>query len=97
MEFTRINPITGEAASTRYCNDCGPTWPDRRARTEGLPCGPSSAPTRAAPCSTRRPMRWWRAKDQFVEAMMGEIGATEGWAHVQPRCSPPAWCAKRPR
>ena len=80
MEFQRINPMTGEVASTARAMQADemaasaasaasaqPQWGQMGpgARRKVLNCAADALEARA---------------DRFVDAMMGEIGATEGWA-----------------
>jgi benzaldehyde dehydrogenase (NAD) len=80
MEFTRLNPVTGGVASTAPAMQpaaipalaarAGAAWPAWAA------LGPNARRAvlmRAADALEAR-------KDAFVAAMMGEIGATAGWA-----------------
>jgi acyl-CoA reductase-like NAD-dependent aldehyde dehydrogenase len=80
MEFTRINPLTGEAASTAPAMQA--------ADIPAIAARPGAAfPTWAAMGPNARRAVLMKAaaalearKDDFVAAMMAEIGATAGWA-----------------
>jgi hypothetical protein len=94
MQFERLNPLDGSVASSapRCRQPKFPRLPPRRA--------PRFRPGRARPqCPPRRVDEGCCAlearADAFVEAMMGEIGATKGWAMFNLGL-PPAWCARRP-
>src|SRR4051812_42310772 len=80
MDFNRISPITGEVASTALAMSPAEAGAvaDRAAAafTGWAQTGPNTRRallTKAAAALEAR-------KDEFVKAMMGEIGATAGWA-----------------
>jgi len=80
MEFTRINPLTGDAATRAEAMhaDAMASVASRAAAAQPAwgAMGPNARRThlnRAAEALDSR-------ADAFVEAMMTEIGATEGWA-----------------
>ncbi len=80
MEFNRLNPITGAIASTAVAMQPAdmPAIAARAAAAQGAwgAMGPNARRailTKAAASLEAR-------KDDFVAAMMGEIGATAGWA-----------------
>ena len=80
MDFTRINPLTGDVASTAPAMQASdiPAIAERAAAgfTVWAAMGPNARRavlmTAAAALEAR--------KDAFVEAMMAEIGSTAGWA-----------------
>jgi len=80
MKFNRINPLTGEIASTAMAMKA----PDIPAIVERAAAGFSIWSTMGP--NARRSVLMKAAaaletrKDSFVEAMMSEIGATAGWA-----------------
>src|SRR3954471_4867885 len=80
MDFNRINPITGEVATTATAMspaEAGAVADKAAAAFAGwAQTGPNARRallTKAADALEAR-------KDEFVKAMMGEIGATAGWA-----------------
>ena len=80
MDFNRINPITGEVATTAAAMspaEAGAIADKAAAAFAGwAQTGPNTRRallTKAADALEAR-------KDEFVKAMMGEIGATAGWA-----------------
>ena len=80
MEFTRINPITGEIASSAAAMRAGDI-PAIAAKA-----GAAFSAWAAMGPNVRRAVLMKAASaleakaDAFVDAMMGEIGATKGWA-----------------
>jgi acyl-CoA reductase-like NAD-dependent aldehyde dehydrogenase len=80
MYFTRVNPLTGEVASTApamlaadipaIAAKAGAAWPAWAAM------GPNARRAVLMKAAAALEAR----ADDFVEAMMGEIGATRGWA-----------------
>src|SRR3569623_1744167 len=80
MKFERLNPLTGAAASSAEAMKAAdiPAVASRATRAFAAwsaigPNGRRAVMTKAAAALEAR-------KDQFVDAMMGEIGATAGWA-----------------
>lgn len=80
MEFQRKNPLTGETASTATAMKAGdiPAVAERAAAAfpEWAAMGPNAR--RAVLMKAAAALE--AKADDFIEAMMGEIGATEGWA-----------------
>ncbi|MAW80783.1 MAG: salicylaldehyde dehydrogenase [Parvularcula sp.] len=80
MEFQRKNPLTGETASTAIAMKAGdiPAVAERAAAAfpEWAAMGPNAR--RAVLMKAAAALE--AKADDFIEAMMGEIGATEGWA-----------------
>jgi len=78
--FTRANPMTGEAASTARAMTPDEACKVADAAAAALPAWAAVGPSaRRALINKAADALAARAND-FVAAMMGEIGATEGWA-----------------
>jgi benzaldehyde dehydrogenase (NAD) len=78
--YQRINPITGDIATTAAAATVADANAAAEAAAAAFPAWSRQSPNarrallnKAADCLEAR-------ADQFVDAMMGEIGATEGWA-----------------
>ncbi|MBN2972702.1 aldehyde dehydrogenase [Roseomonas aeriglobus] len=78
--FDRINPVTGEVATTAAA--FGPAEADTavEAAAAAFPAWSALGPNARRAALTKAADALAAKADQFVEAMMGEIGATEGWA-----------------
>ena len=80
MEFTRINPLTGQAASTAPAMKAADI-PAIVARASGaFPLWSAMGPNARRAVLMKAASALEARKDEFVEAMMNEIGATAGWA-----------------
>lgn len=80
MKFERINPMTGEAASSAEAMT-GADMPAIAARAGAAqPAWAAQGPNARRTVLLRAADALEARKDAFVEAMMGEIGATAGWA-----------------
>lgn len=80
MGFTRINPITGEAASTAQAMKAGDI-PAIAARAAGaFPAWSSQGPNARRAVLMKAAAALEAKKDAFVAAMMAETGSTAGWA-----------------
>jgi acyl-CoA reductase-like NAD-dependent aldehyde dehydrogenase len=80
MEFTRINPLTGQAASTAPAMKAADI-PAIVARAAGaFPLWSAMGPNARRAVLMKAASALEARKDEFVEAMMNEIGATAGWA-----------------
>ena len=80
MKFERINPVTGEVASSAAAMQAGdiPTIAQRAAA--GQPAWAAMGPNARRAVLMKAAAALEARKDEFVAAMMGEIGATAGWA-----------------
>ena len=80
MLFNRLNPLTGDVASSAKAM----TVDDARAVVDkaaaSFPVWSSMGPNARRACLMQAAAELEARADAFVEAMMGEIGATEGWA-----------------
>lgn len=80
MEFSRINPISGEVASTAAAMQAA-DMPAIATRAEAaFPAWAATGPNARRALLMKAADALEARKDQFVAAMMGEIGATAGWA-----------------
>ena len=80
MTFTRLNPLTGEVASTARAMkaDDIPAIAGRAAAA--FPAWAAMGPNARRAVLTKAADNLASKADAFVAAMMGEIGATRGWA-----------------
>ncbi|MGT2514010.1 aldehyde dehydrogenase [Sphingomonas panni] len=78
--FDRLNPVTGAVATTAEA--FGPTQANAavEAAAAAFPTWSALGPNARRAALTKAADALAGKADQFVEAMMGEIGATEGWA-----------------
>lgn len=78
--FDRMNPVTGAVATTAEA--FGPTQANAavEAAAAAFPAWSALGPNARRAALTKAADALAGKADQFVEAMMGEIGATEGWA-----------------
>lgn len=80
MKFERINPLTGEVASSAEAMAPG-DMPAIAARAGAAqPAWAAMGPNARRAILMRAADAMEARKDAFVDAMMGEIGATAGWA-----------------
>jgi len=80
MNFTRLNPMTGEIASTAPAMQAAdmPAIAARAAAAQ--PAWGTLGPNARRAVLMKAAAALEARKDDFVDAMMGEIGATAGWA-----------------
>lgn len=80
MEFNRINPVTGEVASRAAAMQAAdiPAIAARAAAAQ--PAWAAQGPNARRAVLMKAAAALEARKDDFVAAMMGEIGATAGWA-----------------
>ena len=80
MKFERVNPVTGQVASRAAAM----TAADARAVADraqaAFPLWAAMGPNARRAVLMKAAEALEARKDAFVEAMMGEIGATAGWA-----------------
>ncbi|WP_288413139.1 aldehyde dehydrogenase [uncultured Sphingomonas sp.] len=78
--FDRLNPVTGAVATTAEA--FGPTQANAavEAAAAAFPTWSALGPNARRAALTKAADALAGKADQFVDAMMGEIGATEGWA-----------------
>ncbi|MBX3592883.1 aldehyde dehydrogenase [Sphingomonas sp.] len=78
--FTRMNPVTGEVATTAAAATPADADAAVDAAAAAFPAWSSLGPNARRALLNRAADALAGKADQFVDAMMGEIGATEGWA-----------------
>ncbi|MEO6154097.1 MAG: aldehyde dehydrogenase [Croceibacterium sp.] len=80
MEFTRINPVTGQVASSAPAMKAADIGPIAARAQQGFAVWSRLGPNARRAVLMKAADSMMAKKDQFVAAMMGEIGATAGWA-----------------
>jgi benzaldehyde dehydrogenase (NAD) len=78
--FTRLNPVTGEVATTAQAAGLDEANAAVDAAAAAFPVWSAMGPNARRALLTKAADALAAKADQFVDAMMGEIGATEGWA-----------------
>ncbi len=80
MKFERINPLTGETASSADAMQPGDIPAIAKMAQQGFATWSQMGPNARRAVLMKAAERLEAKKDDFVAAMMGEIGATAGWA-----------------
>ena len=80
MKFTRMNPVTSETASEAEAMKAADIADVARRAAAAFPAWSAQGPNARRAVLMRAAAALEGRKDQLVEAMMGEIGATAGWA-----------------
>lgn len=80
MKFDRINPLTGAPASSAEAMKAADMPAIAARAAQAFPTWSALGPNARRAVLMKAAERLEARKDQFVEAMMGEIGATAGWA-----------------
>ena len=80
MEFTRINPITGEPASTAPAMQAADIPAIAARAGAAFPAWAAQGPNARRAVLTKAADALMARKDAFVAAMMAETGSTAGWA-----------------
>ncbi|WP_088310666.1 aldehyde dehydrogenase [Novosphingobium sp. B 225] len=80
MEFTRINPITGEAASTAQAMKAGNIPAIAARAAAAFPAWSAQGPNARRAVLMKAAAALEAKQDAFVAAMMAETGSTAGWA-----------------
>ena len=80
MTFTRLNPVTGEVASESEAMQPADVAVVAKRAAEAFPAWSKLGPNARRATLMKAAAALEARKDQFVDAMMGEIGATAGWA-----------------
>lgn len=80
MQFSRISPITGEVASRAEAMTAGDMAAIASAAAAAQPAWGALGPNARRAVLNKAASALEARADAFVAAMMGEIGATEGWA-----------------
>jgi acyl-CoA reductase-like NAD-dependent aldehyde dehydrogenase len=78
--FQRMNPVTGEAASQAEAMQAAQMADIASKAQEGFSTWSAVGPNARRAVLMKAAERLEAKKDEFVAAMMGEIGATAGWA-----------------
>ncbi len=78
--FDRLNPVTGEVASTAPAATIDEANAAVEAAAAAFPIWSAMGPNARRALLTKAADALEAKAPHFVEAMMGEIGATEGWA-----------------
>ena len=79
-EFTRINPMTGETASSAPAMKAGEMTAIAARAEAAFPAWSTMGPNARRAVLMKAAAALEARADAFVDAMMGEIGATKGWA-----------------
>lgn len=80
MEFNRNNPMTGEVASSAAAMQASDIAPIAQKAAKGFAEWSKAGPNARRAVLMKAAVALEARADAFVEAMMGEIGATKGWA-----------------
>jgi acyl-CoA reductase-like NAD-dependent aldehyde dehydrogenase len=80
ITFTRNNPVTGEPATTMPAATVADAVAACDAAASALPEWSALGPNARRAALTKAAAALEAKAEEFVEAMMGEIGATRGWA-----------------
>ena len=80
MKFERLNPLTGQRASDAEAMQAADMQAIARKAADAFPAWSAMGPNARRAVLMKAAAALEAKKDQFVEAMMGEIGATAGWA-----------------
>src|SRR5690606_31863889 len=80
MKFTRANPVTGQVASEAEAMTSADMAAVAQRAAAAFPVWSAQGPNARRAVLMKAAAALEARKDQFVEAMMGEIGATAGWA-----------------
>jgi len=78
--FDRLNPMTGEIATTAAAASVADAHAAAEAAEAALPGWSALGPNARRAMLTKAAAALDARVDDFIDAMMGEIGATEGWA-----------------
>ncbi len=80
MEFERINPITNEVASKARAMNAAEAQAVAEAANQGFAAWSVMGPNARRALLMKAAAALEARQDEFVKAMMSEIGATAGWA-----------------
>ncbi|MBL0923330.1 MAG: aldehyde dehydrogenase family protein [Sphingomonadaceae bacterium] len=80
MKFERRNPLTGEVASSAVAMKAGDIPAIAAKAAAAFPEWAATGPNGRRAVLMKAAAALEAKADQFVDAMMGEIGATKGWA-----------------
>ena len=80
MEFSRLNPLTGEVASSAPAMKAADIPAIAAKAAAAFPAWAAQGPNARRAVLMKAAAALEARADAFVDAMMGEIGATRGWA-----------------
>jgi benzaldehyde dehydrogenase (NAD) len=80
MEFQRLNPLTGQAASSAPAMQAGDIASIAERAAAAFPAWAAMGPNARRAVLTKAADALADKAEDFVDAMMGEIGSTKGWA-----------------
>lgn len=80
MEFQRNNPLTGEVASRATAMQAADVVAVIEKAAKAFPAWAATGPNARRAVLMKAAAALEAKADDFIQAMMGEIGATEGWA-----------------
>ena len=80
MEFSRLNPLTGEVASSAPAMKAADIPAIAARAAAAFPAWAAQGPNARRAVLMKAAAALEARADAFVDAMMGEIGATRGWA-----------------
>ncbi|MDE2596680.1 MAG: aldehyde dehydrogenase [Sphingomonadales bacterium] len=80
MEFTRLNPLTGEVASSATAMQAADIPAIAARAAAAFPAWAAQGPNARRAVLMKAATALEAKKDQFVAAMMAETGSTAGWA-----------------
>lgn len=80
MEFTRLNPLTGEVASSAIAMNASDIPAIAAKAAAAFPAWAAMGPNARRAVLMKAATELEARSDAFVSAMMSEIGATKGWA-----------------
>ena len=80
MEFSRLNPLTGEVASSAPAMKAADIPAIAARAAAAFPAWAAQGPNARRAVLMKAAAALEARADAFVDAMMGEIGATKGWA-----------------
>ncbi len=80
MTFNRINPLTGEVASTAPAMKAADMAIIAKRAADAFPAWAATGPNARRAVLMKAASALEARADAFVDAMMGEVGATKGWA-----------------
>src|SRR3569833_2534264 len=80
MDFNRINPITGEVATTAAAMSPAEASAIADKAAAAFTGWAQTGPNTRRALLTKAADALEARKDEFVKAMMGEVGSTAGWA-----------------
>lgn len=80
MKFERLNPLNGNVASEATAMQASEATAVADKAQQGFPAWAATGPNARRAVLMQAAQQLEARRDSFVQAMMNEIGATEGWA-----------------